>query len=218
MAELICRAYYAPDRDSEKLIHDVLRRTTWLWNIMVKQMSDVTADYCKFKEGEDGYITDEYFSAIFNAIRDILKDPDEIAKTSGVFDTKMKSELSLIQELSDSAFEGRLSDMLRCYITARRRINAGLREGETSNVPTIKRKSSSKSVRYAAEDIRFVEKGVTIKTGIGELFVPTTDVLPIDDKSDIAVSISPKRPKMDIRKQLGLPEDRRIFTVSVFRR
>lgn len=218
MAELICRAYYAPDRDSEKLIHDVLRRTTWLWNIMVKQLSDVTLDYCNFKEGEDGYISDLEFSTIFIAIRDILKDPAEVAKTAGVFDTKTKSELNLIRELSDSAFEGRMGDMLRCYVTARRRIISGLKEGEKSNVPTLKRKSSSKSVRYTSEDIQFDEKGIVIKTGIGNLFVPNTEIPNTVDKSSIAVSISPKRPKMDIRKQLGLPEDRRIFTISVFRR
>ena len=218
MAELICRAYYAPDRDSEKLIHDVLRRTTWLWNIMVKQLSDVTLDYCNIKEGEDGYVTDADFSTIFIAIRDILKDPNEVAKTVGVFDTKTKSELKLIGELTESAFEGRMSDMLRCYITARRRIASGLKGDEKSNVPTIKRKSSSKSVRYTSDDIQFDEKGITISTGIGRLSVPSPDMTPIGDKSDIAVSISPKRPKMDIRKQLGLPEDRRIFTISVFRR
>lgn len=218
MAELICRAYYAPDRDSEKLIHDVLRRTTWLWNIMVKQLSDVTLDYCNFKEGEDGYISDLEFSTIFIAIRDILKDPAEVAKTTGVFDTKTKSELNLIRELSDSAFEGRMSDMLRCYVTARRRITSGLKEGEKSNIPTLKRKSSSKSVRYGSDDIRFDEKGITVMTGIGDLFVPNSNLPNIDVTSDIAVSISPKRPKMDIRKQLGLPEDRRIFTISVFRR
>jgi len=218
MAELICRAYYAPDRDSEKLIHDVLKRTTWLWNIMVKQLSDVTLDYCKIKEGETGYISDDDFSSIFVAVRDILSDPDEIAKTVGVFDTKAKSELKLIGELKRSAAEGRMSDMLRCYITARRRIACGLKENEQSNIPTVKRKSSSKSVRYSGDDIAITENEVIIKTGIGDLTIPCPFAHGAIEKANIAVSISPKRPRMEVRKQLGLPEDRRIFTISVFER